>query len=287
MRRATPRPEFTGSRIIRHSETVQHVWGDETSGVVFDRIYLSTRSLHSLEFQLAPGSEFRHSLVNPTIFAADVSYTVLEGEFIMANPQTGEVLPLRAGDTVLFHRDTWHHGFNPSPHHRTRVLEFFSPPPARGTASSYARQQPDLEATRYQDDRWEGRWPSARAEQAGKRTLHPIDDATALWSFASTEASHLIGTLVDTPFLRLQKGRVQPGHVDAFTPIEKEALLVVTEGELAVDIDESGEYLVGTLSPGDAAYLPAGCRLRILGVEGAVASYLVGQGCDLPDDWAP
>ncbi|MBX3087432.1 MAG: hypothetical protein KF742_02995 [Cryobacterium sp.] len=287
MRRSTPRPAYPKATIVRYREAAHHIWGDEVSGAVFDRVYLSTRSLHCLEFQLAPGAEFRHSRTNPTIFAGDVTYSVMEGEFIIANPSSGEVLDLKAGESVLFHRDTWHHGFNPSPSQPTRVLEFFSPPPARGTASQYAQKQPFLEESRYRDDRWQKRWPEAAAEFSSARTLIRLSDQDSLWSFAQNDVRHLVGTLADTPFLRLASGRVQPGNVDAFSPVDTESLLVVTEGELSIDIEHDGEYSVAALSPGDAAYLPAGCSFRILGTEAGESRYLLGTGCELPEDWAP
>lgn len=287
MRRSTPRPEYPGARIVRYRETAHHIWGDDASGAVFDRVYLSTLSLHCLEFQLAPGAKFRHSPANPTIFAGDVTYSLLEGELVMANPESGEVLLLEPGDSVLFHRDTWHHGFNPSATQPTRVLEFFSPPPARGTASTYAQKQQLLEQAHYQDDRWRERWPDAAADFAAVRTLIPLDDSTALWSFAHDEANHLLGTLADTPFLRLAHGRVHAGALDPFSTVERESLLVVTQGELTVDVDDHGTYSVATLMPGDAAYLPPGCRLRVLGTEAGRADYLLGTGCDLPSDWTP
>ena len=115
-----------------------------------DRVYVSSSALHVLEFGLEPGGAFRHSATNKTVFAADVMYCVLEGELVLADPQHGEVRVVRAGDQVLFRRDTWHHGFNPSPE-PLRVLEFFAPPPSMGTASQYARHQAMLEQVHYRD----------------------------------------------------------------------------------------------------------------------------------------
>lgn len=287
MRRSTPRPTYQGPKIIRYQDAAHHVWGDEQSGAVFDRVFLSTMDLHCLEFQLAPGAKFRHSPTNPTVFAGDVTYSVVEGELILANPQTGEVLSLKVGQTGLFHRDTWHHGFNPSPSQPTRVVEFFSPPPARGTASGYAQKQPLLESVSYQDRRWNERWPSAALEHAAARTLFLLDSSNALWSFAQDKVSHLKGTLVDTPFLRVDMGRVQAGHLEEFSAVYRESMLIVTDGELSVDIDNAGEYNVATLTPGDAAYLPSGCRVRILGMQAGESRYLLGTGCDLPDGWTP
>ena len=164
VRRSTPRPTFNGPTVLRRDEVAHHVWGDAGSSLVTDRVYLSNDQLHVLEFELPPRSEFRHSESNKTVFAADVAYCVLAGELVVADPEFGEVQIVPAGNTVFFGRDSWHHGFNPG-NDVVRVLEFFAPPPARGTASEYARRQPDLQRPRYHDDRWTGRLPDETGER--------------------------------------------------------------------------------------------------------------------------
>ena len=114
---------------------------------------------------------------------------------------------------MLFRRDTWHHGFNPSAE-TLRVLEFFAPPPSKGTASTYARHQADLSDVRYQDERWEQRWPGRAERQAAASRLHHVRETDALWRFAHDAPSHLQGTLVDTEHLLVRTGRVAAGHVE-------------------------------------------------------------------------
>ncbi len=274
--------------MVRHADTAHHVWGDAESGFVTDRVYVSTSALHVLEFQLAPGGEFRHSPANKTIFAADVIYCVREGTLVIADPEHGEVRAVESGEAVFFRRDTWHHGFNPSAN-PLRVLEFFAPPPSRGTASTYARHQPALETSSYQDDRWDQRWPAARAEQEATSRLHVTRDADALWRFAHDAPSHLQGTLVDTEHLLVRSGRVAAGHVEDLHAVADESMLVVTGGELWVDTQDgdSGDFAAACLGPGDAAFVPAQSKLRVLVRAGEPATYLMGSGRLAPDDWTP
>jgi hypothetical protein len=286
-RRATPRPTYAAPTVLRRAETAHHVWGDAASGLVTDRVYVSTDSLHVLEYTLEPGGAFRHSAANRTVFAADVAYCVLEGTLVIADPQHGEVRVLDAGEQVLFGRDTWHHGFNPG-QEATRVLEFFAPPPSRGTASDYARTQPMLEGSRYRDDRWSGRWPAARSERAATTRLEVLRPGDALWGFAADAPSHLLGMLADTEHLTVSVGRVFAGHVEDPRVVDDESVLVVTEGELWVDAQhEGGEYVVACLGPGDGVFLPRGSRLRVLSRGGSPAAYLLGSGRPVPDDWQP
>jgi mannose-6-phosphate isomerase-like protein (cupin superfamily) len=287
-RRATPRPTFDRPTVIRRADTAHHVWGDEQSGLVTDRVYVSSDTLHVLEFELAPGGEFRHSPLNKTVFAADVLYFVREGELTMADPQHGEVQVVEAGAGVLFRRGTWHHGFNPTSD-TLRVTEFFAPPPSRGTASVYARTQPDLEEIHYRDDRWDQRWPDAAAEQQAVSRLQVVRPSNALWSFAADRPSHRVGTLVDTEHLSVAVGRVQAGHVEDLQKVADESLLLVTDGELWVDTrdEETSQFAPACLLPGDAVFVPRGDQLRVLNRSGHEARYVTGAGRPVADGWTP
>ena len=287
-RRATPRPSFATPTVVRRDATAHHGWGDAESGLVTDRVYVSTDTLHVLEYELAPGGGFRHSPGNKTVFAADVAYCVLAGTLVIADPEHGEVRVVEAGQQVLFRRDTWHHGFNPGAG-PTRVVEFFAPPPSRGTASTYAVTRPMLEESRYRDDRWAGRWPQASDERATASRLHVLTSGTALWGFAGDSPAHLLGTLADTEHLTVAVGRVAAGHVEDPRKLEDESMLVVTEGELWVDAqhETAAELTVACLRPGDAVFLPRGTLLRVLVRGGTPATYLLGSGRPVEDGWTP
>jgi len=287
-RRSTPRPTYEAAAVIRRRDTAHHVWGDTESGLVTDRVYVSSSALHVLEFGLEPGGAFRHSATNKTVFAADVMYCVLEGELVLADPQHGEVRVVPAGDQVLFRRDTWHHGFNPS-QTPLRVLEFFAPPPSMGTASQYARHQANLEQVQYRDPRWSGRWPEARDERLGTTRLDVVQASDAVWGFASEAPTHLVGLLADTEHLTVTTGRVYAGHVEDPRKVEDESLLVVTSGELWVDVQEQDgdRYATDCLLPGDAMYVPAHSTVRVLSRSGQPSTYLMGSGRPVEPGWAP
>ena len=288
-RRPTPRPHFDEPRLIRRDEAAHHVWGDAEGGYVTDRVIVSTDQLHVLEFELAPGGRFGHTAENPTVFAADVAYLCLAGTFVIAEPITGECLVVEAGSGVFFGRDTWHHGFSLGAE-TTRVLEFMAPPPVHGTASTYGRQQPLLADVRYADTRWAGTWPDARSEREAGRRLVPLLDADALVWFRGESPAHLMRTLLDTAFLTVHRGLVQPGTVDAFAPVAEETVLRVVAGELWVDVRGVGAgepaYFVQCLHPGDACFVPRGHELRLLVRADRPAAYLQGSG-RVPPGWAP
>lgn len=284
-RRSTPRPAFDAPQHLRRTDMAHHVWGDKTAGFVTDRVISSTGQLHALEYELPPRSEFRHSDVNPTVFGGDVLYFVAEGTLVLANPATGEIARAEAGSGLLFHAGTWHNGFNPFAV-TTRVVEFFSPPPARGAASEYGRRQPPLASSTYADDRWAGRWPEASAERDASRTLIPVGPGNALVTFRDVDPGHLVTVLVDTAFLRVVEGAVQPGHVEDFQIVEHESVLVATRGQFWVDVwsEAHGYAATSVLGVGEAMFLPAGCLERTLNRGSEEARYLQGSG-HVPDGW--
>lgn len=288
-RRPTPRPQFDEPHLVRREDAVHHVWGEVTGGLVTDRVISSTEQLHVLEFELPPGGCFRHTADNPTLFAADVAYLCVQGTLVLADPETGETAVAPAGSGLYFGRDTWHDGFCLGAQ-TTRVVEFMSPPPSRGTASTYGKTQPLLQESRYADDRWAGRWPRALPEQRASRRLVPLRPDDALVSFRDRSPDHLVSTLLDTEFLTVTSGTVQPGAVDEFRALAAEVVLRVVEGELWVDVRSSGgpepSYWCRSLQAGDACFVPAGCELRLLVRAHTPVSYLQGSG-RVPEDWRP
>ena len=114
-------------------------------------------------------------------------------------------------------------------------------------------------------------------------------DANALWSFAHDAPSHLQGTLVDTEHLLVRSGRVSAGHVEDLHQVDDETMLVATGGELWVDTQDgcTGDYAAACLAPGDAVFVPAQSKLRVLVRAGQPATYLMGSGRLAPDGWKP
>ena len=288
-RRPTPRPQFDGPHLLSRDDAAHHVWGDAIGGFVTDRVISSTDQLHVLEFELPPRGWFRHTADNPTLFAADVAYLCLTGTLVLVDPETGETAVAPAGSGIYFGRDTWHHGFALGDQ-TTRVIEFMSPPPSRGTASTYGKSRPLLVEASYADRRWAGRWPEALSEQRASRRLLPLRVEDALLSFRDDSPDHLVRTLLETPFLVVSRGTVQPGTVDEFRVVADELVLRLVEGELWVDVRATAgaepSYWVGCLRAGDACFVPAGHEVRFLVRDHRPATYLQGSA-RVPEGWQP
>jgi len=266
----TPRPMFNAPTHIPSHSAALHLWGDDEAGHVADWIYASTQKVHHLVFSVAPGRAFRHSEDFRTIFAADEWLYVLSGTMVIVNPECGEVRRVRQGESVYFRRDTWHHAFS-FDDDALKVLEFFAPPPAAGSSSTYARAQPYLAASKYDDDRWRGRWPESRVDREAVATLHVLQDDDALWALDGDRA--MIGTQVSTDHLTAGFIDMRPAGITMARSHGGDGALHVISGDPFVLIESvDGGPVDGPrwfhLHPGDGFFLPEGCEYALHNVNG-------------------
>ncbi len=270
--RPSPRPVFDGPALITRTAVTRHVWGDAEAGEVADWIYASTGLLHALLFGVAPGGGFRHSPEFRTVFGADEALYVLEGTMLLANPETGEVVRVPAGEWAFFREATWHHAFaaGDGP---LRVLEFFSPPPSTGASGAYARTRPYLEAAdwRYGDDARLGSIPVAPPERT---TLHRLGERDLVWRI---DHGVPVGLVCATEHLTAGVLEVGSGQSAAPHAHGGDEVLFCLDGPLLVRAwDAEGGTHVFELGPWDAAYIPAGCRHEYRNVGTSAARALLG-----------
>lgn len=249
----SPRPTFARPTHIKRQDAVRHIWGDPTSKEVADWIYVSSERIHALVFELEPHGAFLHSPNHRTVFGADELLYVLSGVMAIANPETGEVQRIEAGESVFFRRDTWHHAFAHG-EGSLRVLELFAPPPAAGASGAYAQTRPYLDASKYAQDELFGHLtPSGSSEQ----TLWPLDRRDIVWR---RDLGVLVGLYASTEHLTVGCIEVDPGQLATVHAHGGDEILFVTEGELTVRAWQAGEVSVFELTPDSACYLPIASR---------------------------
>lgn len=267
----SPRPSFDRPTALPFAEVVRHTWGDVGAGLVDDWIYVSSGLLHTIVFGMEPGGCFRHSEDFRTIFGADEVLHVLQGTFVAANPETGEVLRLEPGESLFFRKDTWHHGFSYGAE-PVRVLEFFAPPPATGTSGPYARTKEYLHEERwaYGDDALVGALPGAASREGTMRIVRQGDRAHRL------EGDALVGLIASTEHLTVASLRIVPGGTSDRVSRGGDTLVFVEHGTLLVHVEWAGEQDVFELGRWDAAYVPLGASYRVEGAGDEPADAIVG-----------
>jgi quercetin dioxygenase-like cupin family protein len=258
---ASPRPTFDRPTLIPYESVTRHVWGDDDSERVLDWIYVSSGKIHQLVFALPLGGRFLHSNKNRTIFAADELYYVLSGSLVLANPETGEVHRLNAGDSAFFRRDTWHHGFNYGTE-PLRVIEFFAPPPSTGSSSAYAMTKPNLTDCKYTQDQWIGNWPMQKQKATDAFTMKTIREADVLWRLEGSRKQVLRGILASSDQLTVGKIHLLPGQETEDETHGGDESIYVLEGSLTLSVETPGASPWYELKPGDGFYLPQGTSHR-------------------------
>ena len=270
-----PTPLATDACAIPFESTKLKLWGDSDSGRVNDWIYVTSDKIHQIVFSLPPGSLFRHSDRQRTIFGADELYYVISGTLVLANPQTGEVQRLEKGGVLYFHPDTWHHGFSQGSE-ELRVLEFFAPPPP-ATSQAYAQTKPYLSTPRYSQDQWLGRWPTAADEARKDFALRRVFPQDVLWRIEGEEHQIVVGILMSTDSLTVGYVELLPGQTSDARVHGGDVSLYVLEGRLNVLLPEGesqGNWF--QMEAADGFYVPAGITYRYFNMSDQVTKFVFG-----------
>ncbi|HWA41886.1 MAG TPA: cupin domain-containing protein [Hypericibacter adhaerens] len=273
--RPSPRPTFDRPTHIRFDQVTRHLWGDEKSGQVDDWIYVSSDKIHQLVFGLPSGGAFRHSEEYRTVFGADEVLYVLQGTFGCANPETGEVHVAQAGEAVFFRKDTWHHGFSLGTE-PLRVLEFYAPPPAKGTSGAYARTRPYLTDSRYERPEVFGRFPMEAAALRRAETMTVLRDADLHWRLQGKTQGALVGLYAATDQLTVGRMRLLPGQKSDLEIHGGDEGLYVLSGELNLLAPEAEGQRWFELHPKDGFFVPEGTAHQYHNMGSEPAEFLFG-----------
>lgn len=268
----TPRIFYDAPTLIRAGTATPYRWGDVSSGFVEDEVLISSQALHSIIFTMPPGGSFVHSRDNPTIFAADIVYVVLDGRLLLADPEHGGMALAEPGDALFFRRDTWHDGFNrdATP---VRVLELFSPTPATGASSAYAKQQPFLDGASYGDDALIGSWATNDAlPEAATRIRRSVPGSRPL----RLEGDVLWSIIASTEHLHAATGELLPGGSGPMRRYGGDAILHVTDGRVLADTVASDGEVEHRADAGDTLVVPEGAGIRLHCPADSQASFILG-----------
>lgn len=268
----SPRPTYDRPTALPFADVTRHTWGDPEAGLVDDWIYVSSGLLQTIVFGMEPGSCFRHSEDFRTVFGADEVLHVLQGTFVLANAETGEVVRFDPGESAFFRKDTWHHGFSYGAE-AVRVLELFAPPPSTGTSEPYARTRPYLPENRWShgDDRLLGELGAASGPTGP--TLYIVRAADRVHRL---EGDALVGLIPSTEHLTVGSVRLVPGATSSSVERGGDTIVVVERGALVVHAEHEGRKATLRLGRWDAAYLPLGSTYQLEGAGDGPVDAIVG-----------
>ena len=118
----------TAPRLIKQADAPRILWGDDEAGYVNDIINLHSKELVLATICMPPGGFYRASEKHKPIYDATGCFYVLQGDYTVQLPDTGEVRTMTPGQVLVLRGPLLHYGYNFGDC-ETRVLEMISPVP--------------------------------------------------------------------------------------------------------------------------------------------------------------
>lgn len=245
-------PVLDKPTLVRANETSLLLWGDEKTGFVNDQFHAQSAQMVLVTICMPPGRRFHHSETNKPVYTGHAGLYVLEGQYTVQFPDTGEVRVAEQGEMLLLRGPQWHFGYNFSDR-ELRVLETISPLAAPGALEHLVCPNPEA-----------GFDPRAMADFPATRPaprLEVVTRRSALNVIAGKQHHVLLKVLASTDKLTVAVLDLIGGQrTDAFN-FSRDATLYVEKGRLNVRVQADGIW--EELHPGDAYFFPAGTRWEV------------------------
>ncbi len=240
-------PVLDKPTLVRADETSLLLWGDEQTGFVNDQFHAQSTQLILVTITMPPGRRFHHSDTNKPVYTGHAGLYVLEGQYTVQFPDTGEVRVAEQGEILLLRGPQWHFGYNFSDR-ELRVLETISPLASPGALEHLVCPSPEA-----------GFDPRAIRDFPATRTaarLEVVTRRTALNIIAGERHHVLLRVLASTDKLTVAVFDLIGGQRTDPFKFSRDATLYVERGRLNVRIQAGGVW--EELNPGDAYFFPAG-----------------------------
>ena len=260
-------------RLLRFADVPRWVWGDAASHRVADWGYSTTERMNFIMFSLRPGGFWRHSENFRPSYPAHEGYYVVQGEFTLHNPQTGEVLVVRAGEALHFRENTWHYGYNFGTE-ETLVIEALAPVPPGVSLEELERLAEPISEIR--NGRYElmSNWPWNAAEAMAAQTLLPMREMDWLHIIHGATSPVRISFFVATDKLTMGRFTLLPGVEAEPEAHPGEEVLIALEGRVNLRLPDLGGWF--ELNPRDGFYIPPGVRHEYSNLSDGPATVVFG-----------
>jgi quercetin dioxygenase-like cupin family protein len=260
---------YDRATLIPAASTPRFLWGDRTAGYVSDWIHGSSEKIHMMSFEMNVGSRFGNSPDFKTFYNAAETYHCLKGEFTFHCPETGEVHVLREGDTLYFPPDTWHWGYNFGSE-TCRILESLTPR-TEVAIEAYAVRQPWLNDIRYGPREAIGNF--VPGGERGVQRARLVRAGDYLYEIVGEERPMRVGLVCSTEMLTTAIVDLFPAEESELIEHPGDKVLYCLAGRMNVYLPaETPNWW--ELNPGDAAFIPAGCRHAFHNTSDAMAKFL-------------
>ncbi|HEY0104693.1 MAG TPA: hypothetical protein VGB91_01320 [Rhizomicrobium sp.] len=240
--------------LVRRADAPQLVWGDDECGFVPDLLHVSCAQMDLLAFRLPPGGRYTASGTNRAVYRTDVAMYVLQGQFTVQLPESGEVAVVEAGELMLLPMRSFHFGYNFSDR-ELWVIEAIPKVPPLPTPYTGTFPVPGLGI----DARGLKDFPRSRPEAQAKICV--IGRSAACNVILGSDRKVLMRVLASCENVSVAVFDLLAGQRSETFRCEKDATLYVERGRLHVRI--AAEGLWDEMNPEDAFFLPAGCEWQV------------------------
>jgi mannose-6-phosphate isomerase-like protein (cupin superfamily) len=256
-------PYFKEPTLVRHSDAVRFLWGDEDSHFVPDVVYGRGDRIAALIYRLAPGNMFGSSKTWRPLYDQDRYYYVVQGTLAIQDPESGDVAVAHAGEAVYWRGLRFHYGYNVSDE-ELLVLDWYAPPERAATVTEIETSLKKRDVSAHVEGRTDllCRWPTNALRDLEHRLsegrMVTLRTDTALHFIHGRKTPVLMNILASTEALTGGDFNLLPATMAEPEQHAGDEVFYALEGCLHVYLPDSFQWF--ELQPLDCLFMPEGTR---------------------------
>lgn len=264
--------------VIRRRDVQLVLWGDDESGYVNDLFYVLSKQIVLTTICMPPGGSFAASDRYRPIYDTHEALYVLEGQYTIQNPETGEVRVADPGQIVVMREGQWHYGYNFADR-ELRLLETIAPPASQAALAHRPRPARALGMDRAAL----ADWPRSRAAAQG--AMDVVGEADALNVLLGAARPMLARVLASTPRVSLAIAELRAGQRSDTLTFRNDATLYVERGRLHVRVPAEESW--NEVFADDCFFMPGGTAFEIWNAGADRCRVILSIAGNLADQFGP
>lgn len=266
------------AKIITPGEANSILWGDEVAGYANDKFYLMTPQMAIVVACFPPGGGYRASEQFKPIYDSDECLYVLNGQYTICDPETGEVQTAESGEMVLMHGPQWHFGNNFSDD-ELRVFEVIAPLDIglAGARTAPPAAPVSVPSARLQD------FPRDRGD--GQQKMELVRKWQALSAIHGTRNPMLMRVFAASERVSMAVAELAAGRRSEPMTWAVDAAAFVEHGTVHFRVADAGQWLEAR--EGDLFHAPAGTSFEVFNHGGTRANVIFAVAGNIRDGLSP
>jgi mannose-6-phosphate isomerase-like protein (cupin superfamily) len=223
---------------------------------------------------MPPGGFFTMSERNRPVYDADGALYVLEGQYTIHMPETGEIRVAEEGETILLRGPHWHFGYNFSDR-ELRLVETIAPLPS----PERVRDLKPPTDVKHGDLTELADFPRTRGASTANMDVVGLHEASNL--LLGNQNPALLRVMASNKRLSFGIMDLAAGRRTDAISWNKDASIYVQSGHVHVRIDAEGEWQ--EIGSDDVFFIPYGMTWQLFNHRGAPSRMLMSLGGNLAE----